>query len=147
MRIPSHLRCGVLIVEDEVELRDVMRVALEAEGYDVTLASHGRDALTILRSTPTTCLILLDLELPVMNGRRFRAAQLMDRSLAWIPVVVVSGGMEANREARELGAQAFVRKPVDIDELRRTVGSIACARTRQLREQRMDRGATRGRWR
>ena len=42
-------------------------------------------------------------QLPVMDGRRFRSVQLRDRSLAWIPVVVVSSGLEAVGEARELG--------------------------------------------
>src|SRR5215208_7985352 len=105
-------RCSVLVVEDEPELSDVFRVALEADGYDVSVVTNGRDALKHLRSTATTCLIVLDLLLPVMDGRRFRAVQLRDRSLAWIPIVVVAGGVEAGREARELGAAAFVRKPI-----------------------------------
>ena len=123
---PAVHRCTVLVVEDETELRGVLRVALEADGFDVSEAGNGREALMRLRSTATTCAIILDLHLPVMDGRRFRAAQLRDRSLAWIPVVVVSSGLEAVREVRELGAQAFVRKPIDVDELRAIVTRICC---------------------
>jgi CheY-like chemotaxis protein len=123
---PAEHRCTVLVVEDETELRSVLRVALEADGFDVSEARDGREALLRLRSTATTCAIVLDLRLPVMDGRRFRAAQLRDRSLAWIPVVVMSSGLEAVREVRELGAQAFVRKPIDVDELRAIVKRICC---------------------
>jgi CheY-like chemotaxis protein len=123
----SH-RCSILVIEDEQELQDVFRVALEADGYDVGVAANGRDALKHLRCTPTTCLIVLDLHLPVMDGRRFRALQLRDRSLAWIPVIVVSGGVEGGKIARELGATSFVRKPVDVDALRLAVSRVDCSR-------------------
>lgn len=129
-------RCTVLLVEDETELLDVLRVALEADGYDVATARHGREALKRLRTTPMTCLIILALQLPVMDGRRFRAMQLRDRSLAWIPVVVVSSGLEAAGEARELGARAFVRKPIDVDELRVLVRHISCPQSRARPDQR-----------
>ncbi len=135
-------RCTVLIVEDDAELLGVLRVALEADGFDVAQAGDGREALMRLRSTATTCLILLDLHLPVMDGRRFRAAQLRDRSLAWIPVVVVSSGLEAASEARDLGARAFVRKPIDVDELRGIVRRISCPQSRTKPDQRGRRAET-----
>ena len=137
--MPSPLaqhRCTVLVAEDDPELRELLRVALECDGYAVTLVSNGRDALTRLRTTPHTCMILLDLELPVMDGRAFRAVQLRDRSLAWIPVVVLSGGVNAAREAREIGARAFIRKPVDMDELRTALSRVGCCLARPRAEQR-----------
>src|SRR4051794_23029570 len=91
---PQH-RCSVLVVEDDAELRELLRVALGADGYAVETAANGRDALRHLRSTADTCIIVLDLALPLMDGRQFRAAQLRDRSLAWIPVVLLSGDGEA----------------------------------------------------
>ena len=129
-------RCSVLVVDDDEELREVLSVSLEAEGYHVTGVANGRDALTHLRSTADTCIIVLDLGLPQMDGRRFRAAQLRDRSLAWIPVVVLSGGAEADREARELGARSFVEKPVDLDELRQALRYVGCRRARVRVDQR-----------
>jgi CheY-like chemotaxis protein len=133
---PANHRCTVLVAEDEPELRELLRVGLECEGYAVTLVSNGRDALTRLRTTAHTCMILLDLDLPVMDGRAFRAVQLRDRSLAWIPVVVLSGGVNAAREAREIGARAFVRKPVDMDELRVALSRVGCCLARPRAEQR-----------
>ena len=132
----SGHRCTVLIVEDEAELLGILRVALEADGFDVVEAGNGRDALMRLRSTAMTCLIILDLQLPVMDGRHFRALQLRDRSLAWIPVVVMSSGLETAREARELGARAFVRKPIDVDALRAAVRRISCPHARARPDQR-----------
>jgi CheY-like chemotaxis protein len=131
----SH-QCSILVVEDEPELREVLQIALEADGYDVATAVNGRDALKHLRTTADTCLIILDLHVPVMNGREFRAAQLRDRSLAWIPVIVISGGLEGARDARELGARAFMRKPVDVDALREAVRQVECRRAQLGREQR-----------
>jgi CheY-like chemotaxis protein len=126
----------VLIVEDDGELRELLRVALEGDGYRVSTVPNGRAALTHLRSTADTCIIVLDLKLPVMDGRTFRAAQCRDRSLAWIPVVVLSGGVESGRDARELGARSFVRKPVDVDELRRALSHIGCCHARPRAEKR-----------
>jgi CheY-like chemotaxis protein len=128
--------CTVLVVEDEPDTQDVLRVALEAEGYVVRVVGNGRDALKYLRSTAETCMIVLDLTLPGMTGRRLREVQLRDRSLAWIPVIVVSGGIEAGLEARELGARSFVRKPIDVDELRATLRRVGCVRARPRDDQR-----------
>src|SRR5687768_6577648 len=102
----STHRCAVLIVDDDPDMQELLRVALAADGYDVTAVSNGRDALFHLRSTPETCMIVLDLTLPDMDGMQFRAAQRRDRSLAWIPVVVLSGAIDGPALAHELGAGA-----------------------------------------
>jgi CheY-like chemotaxis protein len=65
-----------------------------------------------------------------MDGAQFRAAQLRDRSLAWIPVVVLSGSIDGGVRARELGARAFVPKPVDLDRLRAALSRIGCCQAR-----------------
>lgn len=136
MGMDAGHQCSVLVIEDEPELQDLLRFALEAEGYTVHVAPNGREALRHLHSTAQTCVIVLDLYLPVMSGQRFRAVQLRDRSLAWIPVIVMSGGVDAGREARALQAQSFVRKPVDVDELRAAVQRVVCSRAPDRVEQR-----------
>lgn len=123
-------RCSVLIVDDDAEARELIRVALAAEGYRVAAVPDGREALQRLRSTPETCIIVLDLGMPRMDAAAFRAAQLRDRSLAWIPVVVVSGAVDARQRARELEARSFVGKPLDLDQLRRTLRYIGCSKAR-----------------
>jgi CheY-like chemotaxis protein len=126
---PAH-HCSVLVVDDDAEVQELLRVALETDGYDVAAACDGREALHYLRSHAETCIILLDIMLPVMDGAHFRAAQLRDRSLSWIPVVVMSAAVDADRRARELGARRFVRKPLDIDEVRLALSHIGCCQAR-----------------
>ena len=120
-------RCSILIVDDDADVRELLRVTLETEGYSVACVANGRDALNHLRSHAETCLILLDLLLPVMDGRQFRNAQLRDRSLAWIPVVLMSGSTDPERSARELGARRLVRKPLDLDAVKHALSSIGCS--------------------
>jgi CheY-like chemotaxis protein len=126
----SAHRCSVLVVDDDPDVREMLRIALEGEGYRVAGVENGRAALNHLRSHADTCIILLDLLLPVMDGVQFRAAQLRDRSLAWMPVVVMSGGPYCDREARELGARHLVRKPLDLDEVKHALSYIGCCQAR-----------------
>ncbi len=120
--------CGVLIVDEDEDIRELLGVALSADGYKVMAVSNGRDALTHLRSSAETCVVLLDLETSTTESARFRAAQLRDRSLAWIPVVLMSGGVDAAENARAFGAGGFLRKPLDLDQVRRTLRQIGCGR-------------------
>jgi CheY-like chemotaxis protein len=131
-------RCGVLAIDSDAEVRELLRVSLSAEGYAVAAVQDGREALTYLRSHADTCLIVLDLTSPPTSVIRFRAAQLRDRSLAWIPVVLMSGGVEAGENARAFGVRGFLRKPLDLDRVRDTLRRIGCGRTRtrlELRDQ------------
>jgi CheY-like chemotaxis protein len=133
MRETTH-RCAVLIVDDDADSQEMLRLALDAAGYTVSITANGRDALTHLRSTANTCIIILDLSLPMMDGAQFRAAQLRDRALAWIPVVVLSGSIDGAVRARELGARAFVPKPVDLDRLGAALRRIGCCHARPRSE-------------
>jgi CheY-like chemotaxis protein len=122
-----HHRCSVLVVEDDADVREVISLGLGNDGYDVRAATNGREALDDLRSTPHTCAIVLDLMLPQMDGERFRAAQLRDRSLAAIPLVVLSGAFDVRQKAHVLEANAFLMKPGDLEELQETLRRIGCA--------------------
>jgi CheY-like chemotaxis protein len=127
---PAPHRCSVLVVDDDDEIRELLRVALEGEDYHVACAGNGREALNHLRSHADTCLILLDLMLPVMDAADFRTAQLQDRSLAWIPVILMSGAPDSERLARELGARRLIRKPLDLDAVREALHSVGCCQAR-----------------
>jgi CheY-like chemotaxis protein len=119
-------RCSVLVVDDDPAVRELLLVALAGEGYDVAAVSHGREALHHLRSHAATCIIVMELVLPVMDGRAFRIVQLRDRSLAWIPVVMMSAASDGERRARDLGARLYMRKPLNLDELRHALRRIGC---------------------
>jgi CheY-like chemotaxis protein len=114
----------LLFIDDDPDVQEVVRVALTADGYSVASADNARDAIDYLRSHAEICAILLDLMLPEVESREFRRLQTRDRSLAWIPVIVISAAVDGERVARELGAAAFVPKPLDLDELRRTTAVV-----------------------
>src|SRR5512144_2139357 len=106
-------RHRILVIEDNVETAEAFAIIFEARGFDVTLASNGADALMLLEHDHAYCAILLDLMLPVMDGRAFRRAQRADQILATIPVIVVSGDPHVAEVARHLEADNFLRKPID----------------------------------
>ena len=61
----------VLVVEDDVELREMMCKALELSGYEVVAAQNGKDALNKVSGIDSLCLVILDLAMPEMNGWDF----------------------------------------------------------------------------
>jgi len=127
---PTDHRCTILVVDDDEEVREMLRIALTGDSYSVATVPDGREALHYLRSHAETCMILLDLILPVMDGATFRRAQLHDRSLAWIPVIVMSASLDAASRARQLGARHLLRKPLNLDDVRRTLLLVGCHRAR-----------------
>jgi CheY-like chemotaxis protein len=117
MPSPSERSRTILIVDDNLDLRDTLADLLTLAGYPVACASNGREALDYLRSSPPPRLILLDLKMPVMTGWQFRALQLQDPALAAIPVLVLSGGADIRDEVQGLDADAYIPKPANIDLL------------------------------
>jgi CheY-like chemotaxis protein len=107
--------CPVLIVEDDVELRDMMAQLLTLEGFVATTVANGREALEYLRQGDRPDIILLDLMMPVMDGWEFRRKQQSDPALATVPVVVLSA--LDHRRAADVDAVAFLKKPLDFDRL------------------------------
>jgi CheY-like chemotaxis protein len=105
----------ILLVEDDDWIRQELAELLAEEGYSVLQASNGAEALTHLHKIKNPCVILLDLMMPVMNGWGFRAAQRADAHLASIPVVVMTGIADAEREASKLGAAQCLRKPFEFE--------------------------------
>jgi CheY-like chemotaxis protein len=107
----------VLIIEDDPDLRDALRVLLSGEGYQVTTAADGREGLARMGAPPRPGVILLDLMLPRMDGFEFRVRQLEDPELAAIPVIVLSGGGDVEQKAARLGVAASLMKPLDFQVL------------------------------
>jgi CheY-like chemotaxis protein len=111
----------ILLVDDNFVTQDVLSLALAADGYMVAVAANGQDAFARLESCEPVDLILLDLSMPVMDGRRFREVQKTLPHLSGIPIIVFSGSDEAECVAVELGAVGCLRKPVATVELLETV--------------------------
>jgi CheY-like chemotaxis protein len=104
----------VLVVDDDRDIRDSLVEVLEDHGYRAVTAANGRDALDLLRAGACPpCLILLDLMMPVMDGRGFREEQLKHPAWGQIPVIVLSAYGDVEAQARALAADCL-RKPLAI---------------------------------
>jgi CheY-like chemotaxis protein len=106
----------VLLVDDDPLGRESLSELLDAKGYSVLEAENGQTALEVLKKTPYfPCLIVLDLTMPVMDGREFLKLRAVDPILRDIPVVVVSGNMPSGEPL--VGIDAYLRNPVKVDRL------------------------------
>jgi CheY-like chemotaxis protein len=119
-RLRTVDRDPVLLVDDDPSLVEAVKLGLESHGYPVVTASDGTEGLERLRSEHP-CVVLLDLDMPGMNGWQFVERQQADPRLASIPVVVVSARDDATRQAHALHAAAGLQKPVDLDDVMATV--------------------------
>jgi CheY-like chemotaxis protein len=117
---------GVLIVDDDADIRESLRLALELEGHDVAVARHGGEAWDRLCRGEVPDLIFLDLVMPVMNGEELLARIQGDAQLRSVPVVLITA-FGAMADAVGGRAHACLRKPVDLDDVL-AVARQRCAR-------------------
>ncbi|QDK43976.1 response regulator transcription factor [Bdellovibrio sp. SKB1291214] len=115
----------ILVIEDDETMRSAMKRILESEGYVTKLAADATELSTVLDDHPVD-LILLDVGLPWVNG--FELAQLLkeNKDLKKIPLVFVSGkaSEEDMKQAFEIGADDYIKKPFDVDKLKKTVETL-----------------------
>jgi CheY-like chemotaxis protein len=115
----------ILLVEDDFAIRETVAEVLAGEGFQVTCAANGAEALERLgEAAEQPGLILLDLMMPVMDGWQFRTAQRLDPRWASIPVVVLSAGAGMEGEIGGLAPDAFLPKPFELDRLLKTIGRL-----------------------
>ncbi len=106
---------SILIVEDDPDLLALMEMILSESGRRVRTAPEGRAALArVAEEMPG--LILLDMRMPGMNGWDF-ARELRARHRSACPIVVVTAAENARRRAEEIGADGWLAKPFDLDEV------------------------------
>jgi CheY-like chemotaxis protein len=115
----------VLVVEDDREQRETLCAMLDLEGFGHAEAANGREALDYLNESRDPCLVLLDLEMPVMNGWEFRVNQLADERLSHIPVVVVTAN-EQGLANRFSGVEGFFWKPLNFQKLVTVLDRLDC---------------------
>jgi CheY-like chemotaxis protein len=109
----------VLVVDDEYTIRDFLCLVLEEEGYQVSSASNGGEAMDMLAAA-TPDLVLLDVMMPVLDGREVLRRMRADPALRGVPVLVMSAAATAAMLGTE--ANGFLRKPFELTEL---IGHVA----------------------
>ena len=113
--IPADSRCmNVVLIEDDPDIREAITNALQWEGYEVFEAANGSIGMEVLRKSGNTCLVLLDLMMPVMDGWEFLAAKQADPAIAGVPVIIMSAVASENSC---VGAAVILKKPIDLDIL------------------------------
>lgn len=108
----------VLVVDDDVDIREAEEDVLTLEGYEVFTAAHGVEALRVLEEqAPGPCLILLDLMMPVMNGLEFIAELRVRMPERLDDVIVVSADLRALDRVQEVGIDRVLKKPFSFTDL------------------------------
>jgi CheY-like chemotaxis protein len=106
-------RRAVLLVDDDVAIREALAEALVEEGFPVHAARNGREALDWLQENgERPCVVLLDLMMPVMDGRTFLGIRGADPSLSKIPVIVVSAESGCLDLATAHDVRLVLHKPI-----------------------------------
>jgi CheY-like chemotaxis protein len=116
----QQARPRVLVIDDDDDIADVLRQSLTEEGYAVATVPHGAAALDILKLHEPE-VILLDLRMPLMDGWSFADRYHTATGRAPAPIILISGVSDIESEARRLGADAYLRKPFDIDDVIRAI--------------------------
>jgi CheY-like chemotaxis protein len=115
---------SILVVDDDAGISGFLRLALIDEGYAVSVAANGQEALDHVREHCPN-LILLDMNMPIMDGWEFcQKLRNCGSAEGSIPIVVMTAARDAANRSREVGAQGFLGKPFDLDHLFRVVSSI-----------------------
>jgi CheY-like chemotaxis protein len=104
------------VVEDDEAIREMIAVCLEETGYEARTAPNGQQGLDVL-PTWRPDLIVLDMMMPILDGRGFRAIQMADEDWRRIPVIVLSATRAFLTEEETVGAKAVIAKPFDLDTL------------------------------
>lgn len=105
---------NILIIEDDESIREMLRLMLELEGYQVYVAENGASGLNMASQIQHLCLILLDLMMPLMDGWQFVEAVSKNPALSQIPVVVVTAFGEKSKTIKSHGV---LKKPIDLNAL------------------------------
>jgi len=113
----------ILVVDDEDALRTVLSAELEGEGYQVTTAADGQEAIKVL-NTSAFDLILLDIKMPNVDG--FEVLKFVKDKHPKTKVVMLTGFADLKNaiESKKLGAEDFVSKPYDLVDLLTTVERV-----------------------
>jgi two-component system, chemotaxis family, chemotaxis protein CheY len=117
----------ILVVDDDAGIQQTIGGILEDEGYQVVSAWNGQEALQHLDGGVQPVLIMLDLQMPVMDGFAFAAALDLRGLRARAPIVVLTADGRAPQKAAQVGADGYLTKPFTLLSLVDLVQRLAPA--------------------
>ena len=139
--MPDDQKIRILIIDDDVGFRDLLRIHLSAAGYQVQVAEDAVAGGRALLERPPD-LIVSDLNMPFLDGFELLSLLRADAETASIPVIMLSGRSDGDTMAKavELGAADFLTKPVTRDQLLESIE--LCLSRRGRRAEPPDYGST-----
>lgn len=123
MTAPTGEGSRILVADDDEQMRRLLKLVLEREGHFVVEARDGLDALDQIESHPPD-LVLLDVDMPRLDGFGVLSELRARVHTASLPVVMLTGRLESEGEALDLGAQDFLAKPVQPNSLKARVRAV-----------------------
>ncbi len=107
----------IMVIEDDTSIRDSLRELLESENYRVLLAEHGQKALELLKGSVQPDLILLDLSMPIMDGKTFlKEIVRIFPAFSGLPIIIMTAA-GAGEIPTDHSKELILRKPLDVDHL------------------------------
>lgn len=120
----------ILVVEDDADLRKILRLQLTSQGYEVREAENGAEGFAAVRGFVPDC-VVLDLMMPVMDGFGFLKRARAINELTAVPIIVLTASEDERNRIRgyQYKADAYMGKPYDLEELTAKVDELV-ARSR-----------------
>jgi CheY-like chemotaxis protein len=117
---------NILVVDDDPALRRILQMTLELEGYQITLAENGEEALRALARTPLPDVVILDVMMPKVDGLQVLQQARQHPRTADIPVILLTARRDADDlwEGWRRGVDYYITKPFDVEDLLRVLDKV-----------------------
>lgn len=113
----------LLICDDDVDIIEMLEIVLDDSGFDIITETDSKKVLELISSTRPQ-LVLMDLWMPVISGDQILKHMREDQNLSSIPVVIMSAAQDGKEVAFKAGANGYIPKPFDIDNLMQKVNEF-----------------------
>lgn len=118
----SGVKPRILVADDDEAIADALQIMLEDEGYEVEVVLDGGSIHKIAQNPPD--LLLLDIWMSGKNGREICQELRLNEETRHLPIILISANKDTAQIAREAGADGFISKPFDIDDLLEKVANF-----------------------
>jgi len=112
----------ILLVDDDIRIQRLLCEELEEDGYQISIASNGKDALAILKNPEKPDLVILDLRMPQLSG--FETMKFISKLTIKIPVIIFSAYGAFRNDPLAMKADAYIVKSSDMTELKQKIHDL-----------------------